>query len=214
MGVVGVAGLPRFVDRRFGGGDDMLGFQMAFDVTGDPEFPEKAAFEVARELGVPVTTHAGVWGATNDDGIRLMHEHGFMTPENIYVHAATLDGGLLPPDRGDGRLGVRLDRERAERRPGLPADLAAAQARHPRLAVDGHERVVERRPLLAPCARTLGADRSREHLEAHAQAGDGHQPPPARRAGRRLGDARRQPGARHGRARSAASRPARRPTSC
>src|SRR4051812_41676180 len=80
----------RFIDRRFGGGSDMLGFQMAFDVTGDPEFPEKAAFEVARELGVPVTTHAGVWGATNDDGIRLMHEHGFMTPETVYVHAATL----------------------------------------------------------------------------------------------------------------------------
>src|SRR3954462_8667097 len=79
-----------FVDRRFANGNDMLGFQMAFDVTGDPEFPEAKAFEVARELGVPVTTHAGVWGATNDDGIRLMHEHGFMTPETIYVHAATL----------------------------------------------------------------------------------------------------------------------------
>ncbi len=68
-----------FVSRRFSSGHDMLGFQMAFDVTGDPAFPEKAAFEVARELGVPVTTHAGVWGATNDDGIRLMHENGFMT---------------------------------------------------------------------------------------------------------------------------------------
>jgi 5-methylthioadenosine/S-adenosylhomocysteine deaminase len=69
----------------------MLGLQIAFDVTGDPAFPEKAAFEVARELGLPVTTHAGVWGATNDDGIRLMHENGFMTPETIYVHAATLN---------------------------------------------------------------------------------------------------------------------------
>jgi 5-methylthioadenosine/S-adenosylhomocysteine deaminase len=79
-----------FVSRRFGSANDMLGFQMAFDVTGDPSFPEKAAFEVARELDVPVTTHAGVWGATNDDGIRLMHEGGFMTPSTIYVHAATL----------------------------------------------------------------------------------------------------------------------------
>ncbi|MGH3425033.1 MAG: amidohydrolase family protein, partial [Nocardioidaceae bacterium] len=79
-----------FVQRRFHG-DDMLGFQMAFDVTGDPEFPERAAFEVARDLDVRVTTHAGVWGATNDDGIRLMHEHGFMTPGTIYVHAATLN---------------------------------------------------------------------------------------------------------------------------
>jgi cytosine/adenosine deaminase-related metal-dependent hydrolase len=78
-----------FVNRRITG-DDMLGFQMAFDITGDPTFPEKGAFEVARELGVPVNTHAGVWGATNDDGIRLMHDNGFMTPETIYVHAATL----------------------------------------------------------------------------------------------------------------------------
>ncbi len=30
-----------FVERRFGSRDDMLGLQLAFDVTGDPEFPEK-----------------------------------------------------------------------------------------------------------------------------------------------------------------------------
>src|SRR5687767_15148680 len=43
-----------FVTRRIDGRGDMLGFQMAFDVTGDPEFPERAAFEVARDLDVPV----------------------------------------------------------------------------------------------------------------------------------------------------------------
>ena len=67
-----------FLERLRDADDDLLGVQIAFDVTGDPAFPEKAAFEVARELGLPVTTHAGVWGATNDDGIRLMHENGFM----------------------------------------------------------------------------------------------------------------------------------------
>ena len=51
-----------FARRRLDENDDLLGFQMAFDVTGDPAFPERAAYEVARELGVPVTTHAGVWG--------------------------------------------------------------------------------------------------------------------------------------------------------
>src|SRR6201747_788451 len=76
-----------FVDRRMKR-SDMLGFQMAFDVPGDPEFPERAAFEVAQDLDVAVTTHAGVWGATNDEGIRLMYENGFMKPGNIYVHSA------------------------------------------------------------------------------------------------------------------------------
>ena len=57
----------------------------------DPAFPERAAFEAARELGLPVTTHAGVWGATNDDGIRLMHEHGFEPAPSVgnFVYAET-----------------------------------------------------------------------------------------------------------------------------
>src|SRR3954466_10463873 len=59
-------GVQSFLERRRSGSGDRLGFQLAFDVTGDPSFPEKAAFEAARELGLPVTTHAGVWGATND----------------------------------------------------------------------------------------------------------------------------------------------------
>jgi 5-methylthioadenosine/S-adenosylhomocysteine deaminase len=113
-----------FVESRIRPGNDMLGFQMAFDVTGDPAFPEKPAFEVARELGVAVTTHAGVWGATNDDGIRLMYENGFMTPETVYVHAATLSSDSYQR--------------------GLPAHLDPALARHRRLAVDGHQRLVER----------------------------------------------------------------------
>ena len=41
-------------------------------------------------MNLRVTTHAGVWAATNDDGIRLMWDHGFMTPDVTYVHAASL----------------------------------------------------------------------------------------------------------------------------
>src|ERR671938_162029 len=78
--------LERLRDER----DDMIGVQIAFDVTGDPAFPEKAAFEAARDLGIPVTTHAGVWGATSDTGIQQMYDGGFMTPETTYVHASTL----------------------------------------------------------------------------------------------------------------------------
>ncbi len=142
-----------FLEDRRTRADDRLGLQLAFDVTGDPSFPERAAFEVARDLGLPVTTHAGVWGATNDDGIRLMHENGFMTPETVYVHAATLSHRLLPADRGQRRLDLGVDGVRAERRPGLPAHLAGPSLRHPGVAVDGHQRVVERRPVLARCAR-------------------------------------------------------------
>ena len=66
-----------FVQRRFNG-DDMLGFQMAFDVTGDPEFPERRPSRWPATSARPSPPTRGV-GATNDEGIRLMYENGFMT---------------------------------------------------------------------------------------------------------------------------------------
>jgi cytosine/adenosine deaminase-related metal-dependent hydrolase len=158
----------RFIDRRFGNGNDMLGFQMAFDVTGDPEFPEKAAFEVARELGVPVTTHAGVWGATNDDGIRLMHEHGFMTPENIYVHAATLtEDSYHRIAATGGSVSVSTESEQSAGQ-GYPPTWQLRRHDIP-VSLSMDTSVWWSGDLFSAMRSTLGADRSREHLEAHAQ---------------------------------------------
>ncbi len=157
-----------FVTRRFGAASDMLGFQMAFDVTGDPAFPEQAAFEVARDLGVPVTTHAGVWGATNDDGIRLMHEHGFMTPSTIYVHAATLTRDSyhrIAATGGSASVSTESEQSAGQGYPptwrlrehGIPVSLSMDTS------------VWWSGDLFSAMRTTLGADRSREHLEAHAR---------------------------------------------
>ncbi|HUB39200.1 MAG TPA: amidohydrolase family protein [Streptosporangiaceae bacterium] len=157
-----------FVGRRFTAGNDMLGFQMAFDVTGDPAFPERAAFEVARELGAPVTTHAGVWGATNDDGIRLMHEGGFMTPSTIYVHAAT-----LTPDSYNriaatgGTASVSTESEQSAGQGYPPTWQLREHGIGVSLSMDTS--VWWSGDLFSAMRTTLGADRSREHLEAHAR---------------------------------------------
>ncbi|GLW09295.1 amidohydrolase [Microtetraspora sp. NBRC 13810] len=159
-----------FVSRRMHGGGDMLGFQMAFDVTGDPAFPERAAFEVARDLGVPVTTHAGVWGATNDDGIRLMYDHGFMTPQTVYVHAATLTADSYNRIAATGgSVSVSTESEQSAgqgypptwrlRRHGIPVSLSMDTS------------VWWSGDLFSAMRATLGADRSREHMEAHAGQG-------------------------------------------
>jgi 5-methylthioadenosine/S-adenosylhomocysteine deaminase len=157
-----------FVSRRFRG-DDMLGLQMAFDVTGDPAFPEKAAFEVARDLGVAVTTHAGVWGATNDDGIRLMHEHGFMTPQTVYVHAATLTHDSYHRIAATGgSVSVSTESEQS-----------AGQGYPPTWQLRDHDIPVSLSmdtsvwwsgDLFSAMRSTLGADRSREHMSAHERA--------------------------------------------
>lgn len=161
-------GFRDFVARRITPGDDMLGFQLAFDVTGDPQFPERAAFEVARELGVGVTTHAGVWGATGDDGIRLMHEHGFMTPQTVYVHAATLSTDSYQRIAATGgSASVSTESEQS-----------AGQGYPPTWALRAHGIPVSlsmdtsmwwSADLFSAMRTTLGADRSREHLEAHGR---------------------------------------------
>ena len=153
-----------FLERRRDEG--RLGLQLAFDVTGDPEFPERAAFEAARELGLPVTTHAGVWGATNDDGIRLMHDNGFMTPETVYVHAASLKTDSYHRIAATGgSVSVSTESEQS-----------AGQGYPPTWQVRRHDIPVSlsmdtsvwwSADLFSAMRTTLGADRSREHLEAH-----------------------------------------------
>jgi len=156
-----------FVARRIRG-SDMLGFQMAFDVTGDPQFPEQAAFAVARDLGVGVTTHAGVWGATNDDGIRLMHDHGFMTPETVYVHAATLsDDSYQRIAATGGSVSVSTESEQSCGQGYPPTWILRSHDIPVSLSMDTS--VWWSGDLFSAMRSTLGADRSREHLEAHAK---------------------------------------------
>lgn len=155
-----------FHRRRIDGGK-LAGFQVAFDVTGDPAFPERAAFEAARELGVSVTTHAGVWGATNDDGIRLMYENGFMTPGTVYVHAATLSadsyhriaatgGSVSVSTESEQNAGQGYPPTWQLRRHGVPMSLSMDTS------------VWWSGDLFSAMRTTLSADRAREHLEAHA----------------------------------------------
>lgn len=156
-----------FVRRRISG-DDMLGFQIAFDVTGDPSFPEKPAFEVARDLGVNVTTHAGVWGATSDEGIRLMYEHGFMTPGTVYVHAASLSADSYNRIAATGgSISVSTESEQSAGQ-GYPPTWAIRLHGIP-VSLSMDTSVWWSGDLFSAMRTTLGADRAREHLEAQAK---------------------------------------------
>ena len=146
--------------------DDMMGVQMAFDVTGDPAFPEKAAFEVARDLGIPVTTHAGVWGATNDDGIRLMHEHGFMNPETVYVHASTLTRDSYQRIAATGgSISVATESECSAGQGHAPTEQVLQYGIPVSLSMDTS--VWWSGDMFSAMRATLNADRMAEHMDAH-----------------------------------------------
>ena len=157
-----------FVSRRFTSGNDMLGLQMAFDITGGDEFPERAAFEMARDLGLPVTTHAGVWGVTTDAGIQKMHEGGFMTPSTIYVHASSLSAdsyNRIAATGGSASLSTESEQSAGQGYPptwklrehGIPVSLSMDTS------------VWWSGDLFSAMRATLSADRVREHMEAHAK---------------------------------------------
>ena len=157
-----------FIRRRIDGHSYRLGMQIAFDVTGDPAFPEKTAFEVAREYNLPVTTHAGVWGATNDNGIRLMYEHGFMMPSTIYVHAASLsDDSYQRIAATGGHTSISSESEQNAGQ-GYPPTWKLRRHNIP-VSLSMDTSVWWSADLFSAMRATLNADRAREHLEAHSR---------------------------------------------
>jgi cytosine/adenosine deaminase-related metal-dependent hydrolase len=157
-----------FLEQLRDARDDRMGVQLAFDVTGDPAFPEKVAFEVARELGLPVTTHAGVWGATNDDGIKLMHDHGFMTPETTYVHASTLTRDSYQRIAATGgSISVSTESECSAGQGHAPTEQVLQYGIPVSLSMDTS--VWWSADVFSAMRATLNADRMSEHLAAHLE---------------------------------------------
>lgn len=156
-----------FVTKNFNAPDDMLGLQLAFDVPGASDFPERGAFEAARELGVRVTTHAGVWGATTDTAITQMYDAGFMDDTVTYVHSASLNeqsyqkiaatgGTVSVATESEQSAGQGYPSTWAIRKHGIPASLSMDTS------------VWWSADFFSAMRATLSADRSRDHLEAHA----------------------------------------------
>jgi hypothetical protein len=124
---------------------------------------------VARELGAPVTTHAGVWGATSDAGIRLMHDTGFATDTTIYVHAATLNE--IPTSELRRPAGDRLGRTESEQTcgQGYPPTWTCGSYDIP-VALSVDTSVWWSATSSPRCAARSAPIERREHLEAHARA--------------------------------------------
>ena len=111
----------------------------------------------------------GVWGATNDDGIRLMHENGFMTPETDLRARRDAVGATpttaSPPPAARSRCPPRASRAPGQ---GYPPTWALRAHGIP-VSLSMDTSVWWSGDLFSAMRTTLGADRSREHLEAHAK---------------------------------------------
>ena len=145
----------------------MFGTQIAFDVPNqDEDFPELAAYRVAKDLGLRVTTHAGVWGATNDWGIRNAYDAGVMEEGFTYVHAASLSaesyqkiaatgGNVSLATESEDTCGQGYPPIHQLRLYGIPASLSVDTS------------VWFSSDLFSAMRATVGADRALEHYLAH-----------------------------------------------
>ena len=145
----------------------MFGTQIAFDVPNqDENFPELAAYQAAKELGVRVTTHAGVWGATNDWGIKNAYAAGVMEEGFTYVHAASLsEDSYLKIAATGGNVSLATESEdtcgqgyppiHQLRKYGIPASLSVDTS------------VWFSADLFSAMRATVNADRALEHYHAH-----------------------------------------------
>jgi 5-methylthioadenosine/S-adenosylhomocysteine deaminase len=159
-------GFREFVSRRMSNSNPLMNYALAFDVTGDPSFPERVGFETARELNLPVTTHSGAWGATSDASISLIAEHGFLTDRLTHVHASTLSDESYYRIAASGAC-VSLATESEDsagqgyppshnlRRFGIPISLSVDTS------------VWWSADMFSAMRATLNADRAREHMDAH-----------------------------------------------
>lgn len=157
-----------FAERRFPSGNDMLSLQLAFDITGGEEFPEKAAFEIARKLDLRVTTHTGARGATTDDAVRLTAEHGFLTDKLVHVHASTLSQDSYQRIAASGGYASVSAESESNAGQGYPSTFALRKYGIPvSLSVDTS--AWWSGDMFSAMRATLNSDRARTHLEAHGR---------------------------------------------
>jgi 5-methylthioadenosine/S-adenosylhomocysteine deaminase len=159
-------GFRAFARRRIDAADDMHGFQLAFDITGEPSFPERGAFEAARDLGVPVTTHSGVWKVTTDDAIRLMAEHGCLTDQVTHVHCGSLSEDSYQRIAASGGCASLAPESECSAGQGYPPSFTLRKHGIPiSLSVDTS--VWWNADMFSAMRALLNTDRVHEHLEHH-----------------------------------------------
>ena len=147
----------------------MLGLQMAFDMTGDPAFPERGAFESAKELG-PGGHHA-CRGMGGDERLR----HTAHVRQRVHDRASHLRAcgnavpGLLPRIAASGAYASVSTESEQSAGQGYPPTWLLRRHRIP-ISLSMDTSVWWSGDLFSAMRATLSADRSREHLEAHAKA--------------------------------------------
>ncbi|GAB2981052.1 amidohydrolase family protein [Streptomyces pseudoechinosporeus] len=161
--------VDHLLNTRFAGPDQLVTLQLALDIFADTD-DARQALKFARDRDLPVSSHAGVFGALGDDQIRFLEDSGALSPSYTLVHAAALsddayrriaDGGahLSISSESELNAGQGYPPTAKARRYGIPISLSMDTV------------VWWSGDMFSAMRSTLSADRGLAHLHAH-EAGD------------------------------------------
>jgi cytosine/adenosine deaminase-related metal-dependent hydrolase len=161
--------VDRLLRERFASKDQLVTLQLAWDGTGtERTFPERPAWEFARDRDLMVTMHSGVRGWMLDAQIQNLHDNGFLLPTNTYVHCGTLrEASYRLIAESGGNVSIAAESE-----------LNAGQGYPPTGTIHRHGIPISlstdttvwwSSDMFAAMRATLNADRGIDHLRAHAQ---------------------------------------------
>ncbi|WP_405494591.1 amidohydrolase family protein [Nocardia sp. NBC_00511] len=70
--------------------DRLVSMQIAIDSGMDPAFPEQVVWKFARDNGIRVATHGGLFGWDQSMWIPRLVDHGLLLPTNMYMHMVSV----------------------------------------------------------------------------------------------------------------------------
>ncbi|BEO21304.1 amidohydrolase (plasmid) [Serratia marcescens] len=151
---------------RYGSVQGRISMQMGIDSTRDPSFPEASAWRFAQERGIPVATHAGLFGWDNMEWIGKLYKHGFMKPDVTYIHALAIPDEFVNMIKDTGGTITMATCSNCNSGQGYPNVSGLCQHGIP-LGLGSDTDMRWDQSMFEVMRTTLNVDRAYQHMQAH-----------------------------------------------
>lgn len=160
--------VDRLLRTRFSSKNQLVTMQLAWDTPTDPAFPERRAWEFARDRDLMVTQHAGIWEYSPDNALQILRDNGFLLPTNTYVHGGSFPDsayGLIADSGGNVSISAESELNAGQ---GYPPTGRVREHGIP-ISLSMDTSVWWSSDMFSAMRATLNADRGLDHQTAQAQ---------------------------------------------
>ncbi|WP_306351190.1 amidohydrolase family protein [Flavobacterium sp. '19STA2R22 D10 B1'] len=155
---------------QYGSTDGLVSMKMGLDSTRDPAFPDAAAWRFAQDRGIPIATHAGLYGWDHEVWIKRLFHNGFMNENVNYIHTVSITDDDFKRIKDTGGTITIATCSNCNAGQGYPRITPICNHKIP-IGLGSDTDMRWNQSMFEIMRTTLGADRAYEHMLAHK---DGH----------------------------------------